>query len=497
MYRSAEQLAVLMRQLARWFPNYFTRFELPEPSVEGRPVFALRLRVGDDDERRGVLVVGGTHSREVVNPDAIFELAVDLMVSHANRSDITYENLTWSAADVKLILETLDLWLVPCMNPDGREFALTADRLWRKNRRPNPGTAAIGVDLNRNFDVLWGVTGGETSCVPGSVVYCGPEAFSEPETRNIRHLLETRRLNCLLDVHSFSELVLWPWGHAPSQSTDPSKSFTTLPSGTCAPIGVSGYQEYVEPRDLQRFQTVGERIVSAIAAVRGRQYTSKASSALYPSTGTLGDYAYARHIADPGQQKTYGFTFEVGPEAGTLSDSFHPADPTAIKRDTKAGIIALVRQCMCAIELIGSHLLPGESELFELRRIRDEVLATTESGRAWIALFERAQLPLLTTLAADEKLMAQAAELIERAAALTKSGRARMRDADVERAIRFVRALAKAPAAAEVRADLRAVERRLDASRGITGARVIATLMAEPPQARARRGTSARRLPRR
>jgi murein tripeptide amidase MpaA len=492
MYRSVAQLDSLSHLLAAWFPTYFTRFALPEPSVQGRTVYALRLRVGGGGERRGVMVVGGTHSRELMNPDAIIELAVDLFVSRAFGSDITYGNRTWSAAEIKLILETLDLWLVPCMNPDGREYVMNVDNLWRKNRRDNPGTECDGVDLNRNFDVLWGVTQGQTSCAQCSEVYAGPKAFSEPETRNIRSVLDTRRVNCFVDVHSYSELVLWPWGHAPSQTVDPSKRFTTLPSGTCTPIGVAGYQEYIPPRDLQRFQTVGSRIVSAISSVRGRVYTSQPSIVLYPTTGTQGDYAYSRHIANPSLRKTYGFTFETGPWAGNVADSFHPADPTLIKRDAKAGIIALMQQCICAIELIGARFFTTDAEVAELRRIRDDVLATTEAGRAWIALFERAQLPLLTTLMADEQLSSQAAVLVKRAAELTKSTRARMRDEDVDGAIRFVRTLGKAAAAEEVRADLRSVERRLEALRGLTSARALASLMAEPPQSRtpkSRRGS--------
>lgn len=492
MYRTVAQLDSLSNLLATWFPGYFMRFALPEPSVQGRTVYALRLRAGGGGERRGVMVVGGTHSRELMNPDAIIELAVDLFVSHVTGSDITYGNRTLSAAEIKLILDTLDLWLVPCMNPDGREYVMNVDNLWRKNRRDNPGTECDGVDLNRNFDVVWGVTQGQTSCAQCSEVYCGPQAFSEPETRNIRNVLDTRRVDCFVDVHSYSELVLWPWGHASSQTTDPTKRFTTLPSGTCAPIGVPGYQEYIPPRDLQRFQTVGSRIVSAISSVRGRVYTSQPSIALYPTTGTQSDYAYSRHIANSKLGKTYAFTFETGPWAGNVADSFHPPDPTLIKRDAKAGIIALMQQCICAIELIGARFFATDAEVAELRRIRDEALATTEAGRAWIALFERAQLPLLTTLLADEHLSSQAAELVKRAAELSKSDRARLRDADVEAAIRFVRTLGKAPAAAEVGADLRAVERRLEALRRLTTARALASLMAEPPQTRtprARRGT--------
>jgi hypothetical protein len=358
---------------------------------------------------------------------------------------------------------------------------MNVDSLWRKNRRDNPGTECDGVDLNRNFDVLWGVTQGQTSCAQCSEIYVGPQAFSEPETRNIRNILDTRRVDCFVDVHSYSELVLWPWGHAPSQTVDPAKRFTTLPSGTCMPIGVAGYQEYIPPRDLQRFQTVGSRIVATIASVRGRLYTNEPAVSLYPTTGTQSDYAYSRHIADPKLRKTYGFTFETGPWAGNVADSFHPADPTLIKRDAKAGMIALMQQCICAIELIGARFFATDDEVAELRRVRDELLATTEAGRAWIALFERTQLPLLTTVMADPELAAGAAALLKRAAELTKRSRARLRDDDVDAAVRLLRGLGDADAARDVRSELEAVTRRLEAVRGFTIARVLESLMARAP----------------
>ena len=146
-------------------------------------------------------------------------------------------------------------------------------------------------------------------------------------------------MDTFVDVHSYSELILWPWGHAPSQTTDPSKRFTTLPTGTCAPIGVPGYQEYIPPRDLQRFQTVGGRIRDAIKAVRGRTYANQAGISLYPTTGTWSDYTYSRHIANSRLGKTYGFTFETGPYVGSAEESFHPADPEPVKRDAPQPVV--------------------------------------------------------------------------------------------------------------------------------------------------------------
>jgi hypothetical protein len=428
MYRSVAQLDSLSNLRATWFPGYFMRFALPEPSVQGRAVYALRLRAGGGGERRGVLVVGGTHSRELMNPDAIIELAVDLFVSHVNGSDITYGNRTWSAAAIKLILDTLDLWLVPCMNPDGREYVMNVDTLWRKNRRDNPGTKCDGVDLNRNFDVLWGVTQRQTSCAQCSDVYCGPQAFSEPETRNIRDVLDTRRVDCFGRRALYSELVLWPWG-ACAIADDRSD-----PALHDSPVGdLRTDQRARLPGSTSRLRTCSaSRRWGAASCPRSPPCAaactpSEPSIALYPTTGTQSDYAYSRHIANSKLRKTYGFTFETGPWAGNVADSFHPADPTLIKRDAKAGVIALMQQCICAIELIGARFFATDTEVAELRRIRDELLATTEAGRAWIALFQRAQLPLLTTLLADEQLSAQAAELVKRAAELAKSDRARVR----------------------------------------------------------------------
>jgi murein tripeptide amidase MpaA len=162
MYRTVAQLDSLTNVLATSFPGYFSRIQLPNASVQGLPVYVLRLRAGPGANRRGVMIVGGTHSRELMNPDAIVELAVDLFVSHVNGADITYGGHTWTASEIKLIVETLDIWLVPCMNPDGRVYVMTTDNMWRKNRAVNSGSVCVGVDLNRNLDVLWGVTQGRS-----------------------------------------------------------------------------------------------------------------------------------------------------------------------------------------------------------------------------------------------------------------------------------------------------------------------------------------------
>jgi murein tripeptide amidase MpaA len=486
MYRTVEQLDAVTGLLAAWFPQVFTRVRLPEVSVQGSGVFALRMRAGGGSStRRGVLIVGGTHARELMNPDAIVEFAIDLLTSYLDDTDIRYGGRTWPAADVKLIVEAMDVWLVPCINPDGRTYVMTVDDMWRKNRRDNPGTVCDGVDLNRNADVVWGVAQGQTSCSPCSDVYCGPSAFSEPETRNVRHLLDTERIVSFVDVHSYSELVLYPWGHAPTQSIDPSHRFTGLTRGTCTASIPATYSEYMSALDVQRFQTVAGRVVADVAAVRGRHYTPETSLALYPTTGTQGDYAYARHIADPALQKTYGFTFETGPWVGNAADSFHPADPSLVKRDAKAAMLALLQESVCAIDLIGTSFFAGSTEVTLLRTIRDDRLATTAAGRLWIALVERVQFAVLLAVKQDPKLMA--GEVIPIAARLLASENAVFTEADAKRAATVVKQLRSAIKSRVLRADLEAVGARITEVSGLPMTQVIASLLRHKPVATAKR----------
>lgn len=482
MYRTVAQIDSATSILSSWFPQIFTRVQLPEPSVQGRPVFALRMRAGGGNARRAVLIVGGTHARELMNPDAIIELAIDLLLSYSNGTDIRYGGKTFTADDVKLILEAMDIWLLPCVNPDGRHHVMTVDDMWRKNRRDNASSPCDGVDLNRNSDVVWGVAQGQTSCSPCSDVYCGPSAFSEPETRNVKHVLDAERVVSFVDVHSFSELVLFPWGHARTQSTDPTQRFTGLTTGTCTASIPASYSEYMPPRDVQRFQTVAGRIVADIAAVRGRHYTPKTSFGLYATTGTQSDYAYSRHIANPSLNKTYGFTFETGPSIpGNAPESFHPADPTLIKRDAKAAMLALMQQSVCAIELIGTRLFDSGSSVATLRTVRDKLLASTAAGREWIALFERAQFALLSSAMRDAKLLATAGDLIQLMARAVDDQDAVFAEADAKRANALLKKLRAKLKIRALKDDLDAIGERIEQLSGRRMQQVVESLMRHKP----------------
>jgi len=41
-------------------------------------------------------------------------------------------------------------------NPDGYEFSMTTNRLWRKTRTKIAGSNCVGIDPNRNFNNVFG-----------------------------------------------------------------------------------------------------------------------------------------------------------------------------------------------------------------------------------------------------------------------------------------------------------------------------------------------------
>jgi murein tripeptide amidase MpaA len=483
MYRTVAHLDMVMNTLGTDFPDLCTRVEMPNRSVQGRPIHALRFHAGTLTNRRGVLIVGGMHARELMNPDAIVDLMIELILAYTENQDITLGGKTWRARELKIMMNMLDIWLLPCANPDGREHVMTVDDMWRPNRRDNPDTLCDGVDVNRNCDIVWGVTTPFTSCSPCNETYLGPDRFSEPESRNIKDLCDSQRMDVFLDVHSFTGLVLYPWGHAHTQTTDPSQSFTTLATGTCAPLSPPAHLEYMLPRDLLRFQRVAAKIVADIHAVNGRNYTPTSIRGLYAVTGSSTDYVYSRHIADSKLRKTYGFGFETGPPilhpdgSVNLPESFHPANPEPTKIETRSGIISLLFQSICAIEFIGSTLSGPARTLQKMRDVRDQQLATTDGGRKLIALFERVQIPLLGLILADKYLTKEAMDLLDTSLKLLEKEETIVSSRELERGLAFLDALANRTTSKNLRRDLDTVRKQLKSSGNKSVGKILKQLL--------------------
>jgi len=192
-------------------------------------------------------------------------------------------------ADARWILDHHEVHLMLQTNPDGRKRA-EAGSSWRKNTNQNycgATSSSRGADLNRNFTDRWNITNGSgSSGSQCSSTYRGPSAGSEPEIQAlenyVRSLWPDRRgssdsdaapsdtSGIHIDLHSYSELVLWPWGDKSSPA----------PNGSA-------------------LQTLGRKF----AFFNG--YMPQQSIGLYPTDGTSDNVSYS-------ELGVAAFTFELG-----------------------------------------------------------------------------------------------------------------------------------------------------------------------------------------
>ena len=329
-YMNVNEIESALESYASTFPALITRFALPHQTWEGRTCHAVKLSAPSTAPRVAIYLIAGVHAREWACPDALTNIVDQLARAYSLNTGVACGGWSISAAQVKAILENLELIVFPQVNPDGRHESLTGDMWWRKNRRPAPADApnAIGVDVNRNFDFLWDyaryfhpdVMDANTqdnianSKNPGDSTYIGPAVMSEPENKNVLSVLDLYgNIRYFIDLHSYSELVLYDWGDDNEQTSDPNMTFRNPAyDGLRGKAGDAAYSEYISPRDLVRRIQLAGRIKTAIAAVRGRPYTVKQSFGLYPTAGTSTDALAARCFGRPGAETIDAFCIECG-----------------------------------------------------------------------------------------------------------------------------------------------------------------------------------------
>jgi len=119
-------------------------------------------------------------------------------------------------------------------------------------RREAQTVVDVGTDANRNWGYQWN-TGG-SSPDPCSDTYMGSEAFSEVENRNVRDFLWEHKDNIKFynTLHSYSQLVLLPWGWG-----------------------------YEQPDNIDDLEEVGLLGADALKAVHGKTYEVGCIPAFY------------------------------------------------------------------------------------------------------------------------------------------------------------------------------------------------------------------------
>lgn len=313
-YHNYAEATAEINQRLQQYPNIMSKRVIGK-SYEGRDIVAIKIsdNVGTDEAEPEVLFTAHQHAREHLTVEMALYLLRELGAGYAND------------ARVKKMIDEREIWIVPDLNPDGGEYDIATGsyRSWRLNRQPNPG-GRTGTDLNRNWAYKWGCCGG-SSGTPGSETYRGSAAESAPEVKVVANFVRSRvvggkqQIKAGIDFHTYSELVLWPYGYTYND---------TAPGLT--------------QDDRDAHAAVGRKM----AASNG--YTPEQSSDLYITDGTIDDWLW-------GNQKIFSYTFEMYPRSG--GGGFYPPDEV-IERETsrnRDAVLQLLENADCMYRSIGKE----------------------------------------------------------------------------------------------------------------------------------------------
>uniref|UniRef100_A0A0R3RKX5 Peptidase_M14 domain-containing protein n=1 Tax=Elaeophora elaphi TaxID=1147741 RepID=A0A0R3RKX5_9BILA len=218
-YHSYQRIIRWLKDMERQHPKIVTLLNIGN-SAEGRAIYGLKLGTKSRRTKPVVWIDAGIHAREWVAVHTALYLIKQLIDEYYSNPKVTE------------CLKLLDIYILPCLNPDGYEYTQSnpnnpSIRLWRKSRgstlqyERQSGRYCQGVDLNRNFDFHFGESGSSFS--PCSNIYHGAYPFSEPETKlliiSYRAVHDAilplrRRIKAYLSLHTYSQLWIYPYSYA-------------------------------------------------------------------------------------------------------------------------------------------------------------------------------------------------------------------------------------------------------------------------------------------
>jgi len=284
-YHTFDDIVTWLQELAKQYPKLVTYQASIGKSVEGKDIPLLKITSGNGDlaSKKRIFLQGMQHAREWISGATMQFIANELASKYGSDSRIT------SA------LDNTEVVIVPVCNPDGYEYTWTDDRLWRKNLGANKS----GVDPNRNWPDHWNDGGSSTD--PTDDTYMGTAAASEPEVQALMAAYQaTPNVIAAVDFHSYSQLILRPYGWTSDDSPDEAA-----------------------------FSAIGSQIQSAISAVAGTNYVSEKIVDLYVASGGANDWWYG--LGTPqGQPKPYGIAIELSPDASDPDGYGFVLPPTQI-----------------------------------------------------------------------------------------------------------------------------------------------------------------------
>jgi hypothetical protein len=319
-------------------------FKTPHKTYEGREVYGGVVGgLGKCKDATRIFFNGAIHARERGSMDNIIYFVSDLLYAYKNKQGVTYGGKSYTSCDVAKALSAGIVFL-PLSNPDGVAWDQSTNSCWRKNRNPasskpnQPGS--IGIDLNRNFDFIWDfnkyfapeIAPEVASTDPNSEIFHGTAPFSEPETQNIKWVLDTfSKVRWFMDVHSFAGDMLYSWGSDTNQNDKPYMNFLNdtynkdrglIPD----PSPARAYGEYIPAEEEHAAIFTANTSAAAMTAATGREHVSVQGAAFYPTSGASDDYSYSRKFANPALNTVYAYTYEFGFGNELASCPFYPTE---------------------------------------------------------------------------------------------------------------------------------------------------------------------------
>jgi carboxypeptidase T len=249
-------------------------------TYHGRPIFYVRISNNpdlDQDQKPKVLHTSLHHARE---PISVSQLIYFMWYLLENYESDPY---------VRALVDATEVYFVPVMNVDGYLFNEqnnpSGGGMHRKNRRLL-AMGNWGVDLNRNYDFMWGLDNSGSSPNQWDETYRGPSPASEPEVRAIQFLCGQKGFDIALNHHSFGNALLYPFGYADVPVPDQQTFFSMASAMT----GQNNY-DYGRPWEVP---SIG-----------------------YATNGSSDDWMYGEFTSKP---PIFSFT----PEIGSLNQGFWP-----------------------------------------------------------------------------------------------------------------------------------------------------------------------------
>lgn len=279
-YHTFPQMVGILEDLVNDYPD-IAMLDTIGLGYQDNEIFLLKIsdnvEIEEDDEEE-VLFIGLHHAREWPSLEVALFIADSLTTAYGVEPEITD------------IIDSQQIWIIPCMNPDGYIYSHDQGHDWRKNRHYFSQWGSWGVDLNRNYSGSnngdrigqWGSVQGSISNNPDMETFCGPGPFSELETMAVRDFAEQHDFIFMVTYHTYGELVLWSWAYT-----------------------------YSPAPDMSILQSVGNQFADQIGGQYGGSYTPQQSSQLYPTTGDATDYFYGWNLY-VGGTNTLAYTVEIG-----------------------------------------------------------------------------------------------------------------------------------------------------------------------------------------